>query len=196
MRIFLISVLLLISATVSAQFRDTSDYFTAGVYAGNFQGNGELLAANNYFNSVALEIEYFKFSDLSFSLNVLYQFSNYQFTNIYEDTKSYKLVPSLNLKYYLRNKTISPYIQAGILYEFDTYTIKTKPEYLMGHFIIDDTYARNILYICFGAGLNIKLSNRLSLDCRFIVNPRIYNNDENHMESIGSTAIAGIKYVL
>jgi hypothetical protein len=194
-KLIIISLLFLYSTGYS-QYKDTSDYFTLGIYGGSFQGNGYLNPNNNFINSVAAEIEYFKLSDMSFSFNILYQFSNYKYPFKYTDTRSYKIVPSLIFKYYLRKKSISPYLQAGILYEFDIYNIKTKSNYTGLNFAEDNTYVSNILYISFGLGLNIRITDRLSIDGRLLVNPRITNNDVNHLEYIGGTGIAGVKYYL
>lgn len=158
------------------------DYFTVGLYTGSYVGVGELTEANFYFNSIASEIEYVKFSDLSVYVRGIYQFSNLR-QNTYSNSEEpfhYKMIISFGGRYYIRKKGgVKPYLQLGINQE-------TQYQKNWGY---NFYYFMNI-----GLGFNIKISKRLSFDMKYDLNKTL--DKKTYYSFNGFSVLAGLKYNL
>lgn len=165
------------------------DYFTVGLYTGSYIGYGSAIEVNDYLNSVSVELEYFKFTDLSVYVKGLYRFSNYKTSYYINDTyyveekPAYKLVTGFGGRYYVKKYgLVKPYLQSGLNQE---------TEYIKSFF---GGYYSYRYFINFGIGVSIKLSPKFSVDIKYDLNKSI--DKETYYSFSGFSVLAGIKYNL
>ncbi|MDD5363131.1 MAG: hypothetical protein PHN88_13440 [Ignavibacteria bacterium] len=200
MKKLIIVSLLVLYSTGYAQFKDTSDYFTVGIYGGSYIGEKPLYEPNHYLNSLGLELEYVKSDNLSFFARGLYQFTGndikYMFDRYNSDyitdvknPATYRLSISLGARYYLRKQNVNPYFQFSLNHEtsfIDNYSYK------IGNLLFTNNGWYSYHYsAALGAGLNIKLSKRLLFDFQY----DLYRDLEGN-KFIAFSAIGGFKIIL
>jgi len=185
-----------------------NDYFTAGLYTGTYISKTPLSEPNFYFNSIAAEIEYFKFSDLALIVGGIYQFTksdditpDYGGVTYLSKPSSYKLNVSINGRYYLGRKKVKPYLQTGINQETTyigsysyiqqyepgfSYSGSTTPAYSFRYFIN------------FGVGFNVKLGEKTAFDMKYDLYKTLGRNNRYSGDGgfNGFSVLAGIKYKL
>lgn len=238
MKNFLLLILLLLSINVFAQDWDEdrhhknkkhhkkneyrSNYFTIGLYTGTYIGHGPAYERNYFINSVATEIEYFKFKDFSIYIKGLYQFTKTSFYNLYgyhqasnvtfNEPYTNRIVFSFGGRYYLGKKhnKVNPYLQLGI----------NQDGSFINNYSSITTYPDGTTYISYynkfyklrfglnlGIGFNVKLSKRFSFDMKYDLmksltketrNNNFNSNNQNNSNSgINAFSVfAGIKYNL
>jgi len=201
MKKLILGVLLLLSVKTFSQNADTSDYFRVGLYSGSYIASGYynlLVEKNKYVNSICLETEYVKFKNLSFYVRGLYQFSDLNSDYFYnaflvEKPQNYRIAISFGGRYFLTEKNIKPYLQAGLNHETDfvgPYTIF----YYSGNSTYYDTYKARWYYnysINFGVGFDVKINKKFSADIHY----DLYRNFHESYDNFGGYSIlAGLKY--
>lgn len=159
------------------------DFFTVGLYTGSYLGTGNLIEVNKYLNSISVELEYFKFSDLSIYLRGLNRFSKYT-AIVNDETTNYKLVVGFGGRYYARkNGIVKPYLQAGLNQETEHIEYSSNS----GGY----TYR---YFINFGVGVSVKLSHKFSFDMKYDLNKSI--DKKVYYTFNGFSVLAGLKYNL
>lgn len=231
MKNFLLLILLLFSINLFAQDWDDdrhgkdrkhhgkneyrSNFFTVGLYAGTYIGKYPLYERNRFVNSISIEIEYFKFKDLSAYVRAINQFSKTdlhalegytgnQAALAFQEPSTNRFVVSFGARYYLaksRNK-VNPYMQLGINHEVNyigqySYIYNGIPFTSSNEFYLY-RYSVNI-----GVGVNVKLGKRFSLDAKYDIYKslgRVRDQDYNYRGHTsgfnGFSLLAGIKYNL
>ena len=205
MKKYLVLALLFASSLAYSQKNDTCDYFSVGVYGGNYTNTSLIPAANDYINSVSGELEYRKSSDFAFFLDALYQFTNNEVKLFYDDMKksnysavenprTFTSVMSIGARYYLNHKNISPYLSLGISKE-TSYVGKFDYKITLynGDSQIWEYKAKsfNNLSVLAGAGLNMKLCDKFLFDFQYNIYQSIEKNDGT---LVGYTILGGFKY--
>ncbi len=178
-------IFLFCSSLLNAQSKDTSDYFAIGPVFGNYDSPAPS-HNSGIINSAGLEIEYYKFSDLSFFAQGLYKFSdNGGHRSPHPGNSDYPGMPGfpppnygseqilgINFggKYFLRTKDINPFFELGLNQEF-----RLGSNY---HYRSDDIYDNAFipnarvsnsynLSIGIGAGLSFKLDSKFKLEMKY-----------------------------
>lgn len=208
MKKLIIILFILISAISIAQQKDSNDYFTIGIYTGNkqisiFNEYTDFVPSNDGLNNIGIELEYFKFTDISFFSFWQYQFykqysyySSPNMTNI-KEAQNYGYSFDVGARYYLRKKIFNPYLQLAI-----NSTTKHRGEYSYTYYSsYDSTYytvnekAYNEIWFTanLSAGLNIILYKNLLFDFRFNFYKKI-DTDRNTNDKFWYTVIGGLKY--
>jgi hypothetical protein len=203
-KLFVVVILFYTSISFS-QDADTSDYFRFGLYGGSYISQYPLYERNKYINSIALETEYVKLKNLSFYIKSIFEFTGSDISVIYNDYSpylvtikspdTYRLAMSFGGKYYLKEKNIRPYFQLGINHQTDCLSDHSY-YYNYGRGITSDTtkirgYYKYFFSVNIGAGLNINLCKKLSLDIQY----DLYRSLQEHYSTFqGFSVLAGIKY--
>lgn len=197
MKKLFLGVLLLLSLKAFPQNADTSDFFRIGIFSGDFNSaNNQLKGVNNYFNSVSVEVEYVKYKNLSFYFRSIYEFT--ELLNYYEEytynnsPKTYRLINSFGVKYYLSERYLKPYLKLGINREYDyigdySYYQTRYPEMVTKY----SKYWYYSTMINFGVGIQLKLAKNLSADLNYDIY-RVMNYDHDYF--LGHSVLAGLKY--
>jgi len=205
MKKYLVLALLFASSLAYSQKNDSCDYFSIGVYGGNYTNRSLIPAANDYINSVSGEFEYRKSANFAFFLSALYQFTNNDVKLYYDDMKrsnysvvenprTYTTVMSIGVRYYLNHKNISPYLSLGISKEtssIDKFNYKitfNNNESRIAEF--SGISFRNLSVLA-GAGINMKLCDKFLFDFQYNMYQSIEKNDGT---LIGYTILGGFKY--
>jgi opacity protein-like surface antigen len=208
MKKYLVLVLLFASSLAYSQKNDTCDYFSFGVYGGSYIGNNPIYNANNFISDISVDIEYRKSKELSFFINVLYAFTGNDMKKMFNELNSpiytsdknpetYRALITIGGRYYLRAEKINPYIQFGLAQEYShagEYSYSMRNENGELRYAWSNTgfnYSR--LEIMAGAGLNIKLCKRLSLDFQYGIYQCIKGEDSEFMNH---SINGGLKYNL
>jgi hypothetical protein len=191
-----------------------NDYFTIGLYGGSYMAKYPLYEKNRFLNSVSLELEYFKFKDLSLYLRAVNEFTQ---TDLYalegfttpqnllsfKEPSTNRFVISFGGRYYLNSpskRKISPYLQLGMNHEsnyigeysyiYNLYRYTISPYYLY-------RFAANL-----GVGVNVKIAKKFSFDIKYDIYKTLGRSREDSYY-VGSTpgfngfsVLAGIKYNL
>lgn len=186
------------------------DYFTIGLYTGSYIGMGTQIEKNFYFNSIAAEIEYVKFRDLSLYARGIYQFSNVKIPNyiyygapygtqyLYYEPSHYKMVISFGGRYYVRKEgKVRPYLQLGINQETQ-FQENTKVDYLYpdgskGYITYYDGGYDFYYFMNIGVGFTVKISNKFTFDMKYDLNKSL---DKKSYSFNGFSVLGGIKYNL
>jgi hypothetical protein len=161
------------------------DYFTVSLLTGSYIGNGQLVEANKYLNSISTELEYFKFSDLSLYVKGLYRFSKNPYSSFASDEEEshYKIVVGFGGRYYLNKRSqVRPYLQLGL---------NQQTEYINSSFWggrYNYKYFMNI-----GVGFTVKLSNKFNFDMKYDINKSV---EKGTTSFNGFNILTGIKYNL
>ncbi len=114
-----------------AQRKDTSDYFAIGVFAGSYIGQFPLYVTNNIVNTGGIELEYYKYTDLSFYVQGIYQFTGNDVRKMFnvpsgsvlfvtQPPETHRFNISFGGKYFLRNKNVNPFFELGINQEVNS----------------------------------------------------------------------------
>lgn len=208
-RTFLLLLLLLvfISADSTAQRKDTSDYFAVSLYGGSYISQAPLYERNKYLNSIAAEFEYFKFKDLSFYVQGLYEFTGSDIRELFNvpywrelteihNPDTYRLNTSFGGRYYLRNKNVNPFFQLGINHETNfigDYSY-TEVNTIFGDYIwYGKGYYFYRLSVNLGVGLNIKISHNFDFVLKYDLYKSIIKTED---EFTGFSLLGGVKYNL
>jgi len=205
--IFITGLNFLTSLNLFAQRKDTSDYFAVGIFGGTYIGQSPPQESNRYLNSAALEFEYFKFRELSFYLQGLYEFTEsdrrppfiiplgYPVRHVHEPD-SYRINISFGGRYYLRNKDINPFFQLGLNHETNYIGRYNSYEFSDGEdHSFQNGYYFYRLSVNLGVGLSIKLSNLFKLEFKYDLYRSIVNS--GHRDGFtGFSFLGGLKYNL
>lgn len=198
--IILILFLLLFSKGYS-QNKDTSDYFTAGIIGGSYIGQGHLYEVNNLFNSLGVELEYFKTENLSFFAKGLFEFTGNDVRNLYDipdeiiltnviNPDTYRIIVNFGARYYLRKKNVNPYLQFSLSQESNYIGSLSYVQNGWNEWKKKPGYDYNY-YAVIGLGFNIKLCKRILFDFQY----DIYRDLEGNKFKAFS-AISGFKFIL
>lgn len=208
-KIYLFLLFLLISQSlllskIYAQENNESDYLAIGIFGGAYLGNHPLYQTNSYLNSIAIEAEYFKFSDLSFYVQGLYEFTPtdvktlFEISNAYpvsviEKPETYRLNISFGGRYYLRKKNVNPFFQFGINHEVNhigryNYSIELLKytEYYQSEGYYIYKLSANI-----GVGLSVKMSKEFNIELKYDIYKSIIREE---IEFTAYSVLAGLKY--
>lgn len=177
-----ICFLLTVSLT-HAQRKDTSDYFAIGLFFGNH--NSSLPSHNlEIINSAGLELEYYKFTDLSFFVQGLYTFSGNGHNrgphpNDFPESgfpgKNFDVGQLLGVniggKYFLRSKSVNPFFELGLNQNFRLGGggNHRKPDYIYDdsfNQIVRNTNSYNVS-LSAGAGLSFKVDSKFKLELKY-----------------------------
>lgn len=206
--LFILVLNILIFSEMFAQKKDTSDYFLVGLYTGSYFGNFPLYPENDIINSIAIECEYFKFCNLSFYFQGLYQFTDsdinklfkpkygapYTYTTI-QKPETYRLNFSFGGRYYLRKMIVNPFFQFGVNHEInyisEYYYQIDLFEYIIHSYGIDNYFYR--LSTNLGVGLNFKLNQKFSMEVKYDIYKTIFQSNDDF---VGYSLLGGIKYTL
>lgn len=167
------------------------NYFTIGLYGGYYKGNVPLLPKNSRVNAIGLEVEYFKFTDLSVIVREIYQFTRaelYDLEGLNENAgrrlnkpKTSRMNISIMGRYYLGGSKYRPYLQAGLNHELNyigDYSIDYLDESGNVYYTYENkAYSINRYSLNFGAGINISFSNTLALDMNYDIYKALGNNN-------------------
>lgn len=210
-RIFLLCVCLfclesIVISNLVAQNKEINDYFAIGVFGGTYVGQFPLNGKNNILNSVAIEGEYFKFSDLSFYVQGLYQFTISDVRKLFkiprefpvtviQKPETYRLNISFGGKYYLRSKSVNPFFQFGINQEVN-YIGKFDYQTDLFQYIrysYSEGYYFYRLSLNLGVGISLKLTNKVKLELKYDLYKSIIKSGIDYN---GYSVLGGIKYDL
>ena len=180
------------------------DFFTVGLYTGSYIGQGTQTEKNFYFNSIAAEIEYVKFRDLSMYARGIYQFSNvsapfvYLPNSTYEQPFHYKMIISFGGRYYVRKEgKVRPYFQLGINQEtqFQKQTVVkyTNPDGTEYTSVISNGGYHFYYFMNIGVGFTVNISKRFNIDFKYDLNKSIERKVSGFN---GFSVLAGLKYNL
>jgi len=161
------------------------DYFTVSLLTGSYIGNGQLVEANKYLNSISTELEYFKFSDLSLYVKGLYRFSKNPYSSFAPDEEEshYKIVVGFGGRYYLNKRSqVRPYLQLGL---------NQQTEYINSSFWGGRYKYKYFMNI--GVGFTVKLSNKFNFDMKYDINKSV---EKGTTSFNGFNILTGIKYNL
>jgi opacity protein-like surface antigen len=205
--LFFLTVLIsLLGTNLLAQKNNSSDYFAIGIYSGSYIGQRPLYEKNSFINLAAIEVEYFKFTDLSFYLQGFYQFTGndvrrlnglparYSLSEVKNPT-TYRVNISFGGRYYLRDKTVNPFFQAGLSHETNyigrysyriTYSGSSIYEFAAGRYIYN-------LSVDLGAGVSVRVSDRVKLELKYDLYKSITKSSN---EFTGFSVLGGVKFVL
>ncbi len=175
----------------SEERQNKKDYFNIGLYSGYYKGNAPLLSKWKYTSTLTFEIEYFKFSDLSFVFRDIYVFSKaklYDLEGIKEqpwiklnEPRTNRINISIMARYYLGGNKFRPYLQTGLNHEYNyigDYTIDFyDPDGNVYETYSNHSYDINRYSLNFGAGLNIELTKKFSLDMNYDIYKALGNNN-------------------
>lgn len=189
-----------------AQRKDVSDYFSIGLFGGTYVGQFPLYGENDFVNSVAIEAEYFKFSDLSFYMQGLYEFTGSDLRKLYhisygfplsitQKPETYRLNVSFGGRYYLRTKDVNPFFQFGINQEVNyigKYSYQIDRIDYIAYYFNEGYYFYN-LSANLGVGLNIRVSEKFSLELKYDLYKSILKDQNDYT---GYSVLGGIKYHL
>lgn len=198
-------ILLFASSFAYSQKNDTCDYFSIGVYGGNYTNRSILPAANDYINSVSGEFEYRQSADFAFFISALYQFTNNDVKLFYdelmhsnysvvENPRTYTTVITIGARYYLSHKNVNPYLSLGISKEnssvgkFNYKVMLNINDYQLWEY---ETKSFKNLSVLTGAGLNVRLCDKFLFDFQYNVYQSIEKNDGT---LVGYTILGGLKY--
>lgn len=202
----------LFSSSISfSQYENMDDYFSIGLYGGNYFSRYPVYPANKYISSFSAELEYHKSDVLSIFGRGIYISTGNDPRIMYRESKIWSItslgdpnpqraVFLLGAKYYLRTKNINPYIQLGLSEEITS--IKefeySKELYQNGYFIEGQTvWVPNVSRFCFsffaGAGLSFKLNKKFTFDFDYNLYQSIEKTDG---QFLGHSVFGGIKYNL
>lgn len=195
------------------------DYFTIGLYTGNYDGEVPLTSANNFANNVTVEFEYFKFKDFSVLARYSYCFTKLRLYDLkgYDETATRKfnephtsrINVSLMGRYYLASKKVRPYIQLGINHEHTNigdYSITHSNPFNPSDILVDSYHAFGFsrYTMNLGAGITIKLWDRILLDMKYDIYKALsknYGNEDFYSTNStpksgfnGFSSLIGIKY--
>ena len=192
------------------------DYFTVGLYTGSYIAKYPLFEKNRFVNSISLEIEYFKFKDLSLYLRGINEFTTANLYSLegytgnqealsFKEPSTNRIVVSFGGRYYLNSpakRKVSPYLQLGINHEAN-YVGQYSYIYNGSLYTTSTDYYLYRLSANIGVGFNVKLGKRFSLDMKYDIYKslgRIRDQDYNYRGETsgfnGFSAFAGIKYRL
>jgi len=181
-----------------------NDYFTAGLYTGTYDSRSFLTVDNHFFNLVGVELEYYKFSDLSLVVKGLYQFTSYNVSSystlISKEPSSYIINFNINGRYYLGRKKVNPYLQLGISQETsfrDEYKSTFFDEY--SGVTYTNTYSKSYEYrtlLNFGVGFKVNLGKKFAFDMKYDIYKTLARNARYGDGFNGFSVLAGIKYEL
>ncbi len=171
--------------------QNKKDYFNIGLYSGYYKGNAPLLSKLKYTNTLTFEIEYFKFTDVSFVFREIYVFSKaklYDLEGIKEqpwiklnEPRTNRINISIMARYYLGGNKFRPYLQTGLNHEYNyigDYTIDFyDPDGNVYETYSNHSYDINRYSLNFGAGLNIELTKKFSLDMNYDIYKALGNNN-------------------
>ncbi|MBS1491967.1 MAG: hypothetical protein JST55_00570 [Bacteroidetes bacterium] len=195
--------------------RYDKNYFTIGFYTGTYIGKKPVYEKNYFINSVATEIEYFKFSDLSIYIKGLYEFTQTSFYDLmgyypssnqtFNEPYTNRIVFSFGGRYYAGSKhsKVNPYLQAGLNQEgsfVDNYSATTT---YSGGIVYTSNYHKYYTIrfgLNIGVGFNIKLGKRLNFDMKYDLQKSLSKDDRDwsdHPEGFNAfSVLAGVKYDL
>jgi len=205
MKKLIIILLLFITSVAYTQSIDSINHFSVGMYGGIFDEMKYTSPANNFVNSIVMDLEYRNSKEFSFYANVLYQFCQndvktmwpyFNSPDVYNVTNPtvYRNIVTIGARYYLRSKKLNPYFSIGLSREylhFSKYTYTE--EYVHGY---PEKYTSgginsNFLSVLFGAGLNLNISKKFTLDVQYNLHKSIEANDGGYL---GFSFYGGLKY--
>ncbi|GEM_PF-4601851 len=198
----IILVLFLLSFTTAyPQSKDTSDYFTAGIIGGSYIGGGQLYEVNDFFNSLGMELEYFKTDNLSFFAKGLFEFTGNDVKKLYDipdeiiltdvmNPDTYRIIVNFGARYYLRKKNVNPYIQFSLCQESNYIGSLSYVQYGWDLWTKKPGYEYNY-YAAIGIGFNVKLSRKMLFDFQYDIYRDLQGNKFKAFSAIG-----GFKFVL
>lgn len=180
------------------------DFYTVGLYSGSYIGLGSQSEKNFYFNSIAAEIEYVKFRDLSLYARGIYQFSDvsepllYIPNSTYEQPFHYKMIISFGGRYYVRKEgKVRPYLQLGInqetQFQKETVVKYTNPDGTESSYTVSGGGYNFYYFMNIGIGFNVKISKRFNIDFKYDLNKSIERKVSGFN---GFSVLAGLKYNL
>lgn len=199
--------------------KENKDYFTVGIYTGDYYGQVPLLSANNVANNISIEFEYFKFRNFSVLARYTYCFTKLrlydlkgfhegQFTKFNEPNTN-RLNISLMARYYLASKKLRPYIELGLNHEhtnIGNYSINHYNPSNPNDVMIDtwNAFGFNRYTLNFGAGISVKLWDNILLDMKYDIYKALsknYGNEDFYEPNStprngfnGYSSLIGIKY--
>jgi hypothetical protein len=211
MRKLFIAIFLLYSSVSFSQYENTDDYFSIGLYGGNYFARLPIYPSNKYLSSISAELEFHKSDVLSIFGRGIYVFTGNDPRIMYLESKDWTIttigdpnpqraVFLIGGKYYLRTKNINPYIQLGLSEEITD--IKEfeyiKEYYLNGHLMEGHIQwvgkeSRFTLSVFAGVGLSFKLSKKFTFDFDYNLYQDIEKVDG---QFLGHSVFGGIKYNL
>lgn len=207
MKTLIIIFLAFISSVAYTQTNDSINHFSVGIYGGKFDDMKYCTPANQYVNSIVLDLEYRSAKRFSFFANILYQFVKNDVKIMWPSFNSpiiyniinptvYRNIVTIGARYYLRDKKFNPYLSIGLSREYlhvgkFTYTYERLSGYPVNY--TSDEINTNLLSVLFGAGLNLNLNRKFTLDVQYNLLKSIEANDGGYL---GFSFYGGLKYNL
>jgi opacity protein-like surface antigen len=205
MKTIIIIFLLFITSAAYTQSSDSINHFSVGIYGGTLAETKYNSPANEFVNSIVMDLEYRNSKEFSFFANVLYQFvkndvkamwPEFKLPYYYDITNPnvYRNIVTIGARYYLRTKKLNPYLSIGLSREYlhfskYTYTFEFDPGYPEKYTIVSKSY--NFLSVLFGAGMNLNISKKFTLDVQYNLHKSIEANDGGYL---GFSFYGGLKY--
>ncbi|MEO8447555.1 MAG: hypothetical protein ABI528_08675 [bacterium] len=201
------SLIIIDSSDSLAQRKDTSDYFAVGVFGGNYTGQYPLYGINNLVNTVGVELEYYKFSDLSFYFQGIYNFTGNNLRLLFdipesatnfkvkEQPETHRFIISFGGKYFLRNKDVNPFFELGINQEVN-YIGQYGYVYNYdggGYAAFGKAGFYSKLSVNLGAGLSVKLNHKFKVELKYDLYKSILRAKDMFT---GYSVLGGLKYNL
>lgn len=205
MKTIIIIFLLFITSVAYTQSNDSINHFSVGIYGGTLDETKYNSPANGFVNSIVMDLEYRNSKEFSFFANILYQFVNndikamwpfFKSPDVYNITNPnvYRNIVTIGARYYLRSKKLNPYLSIGLSREFlyfskYTYTYEHNTGYPVKY--TEGGVNTNFLSILIGAGMNLNISKKFTLDVQYNLHKSIEANDGGYL---GFSFYGGLKY--
>lgn len=205
MKKLIIIFLLFITSVAYTQSNDSINHFSVGIYGGIFDEMKYASPANYFMNSIVMDLEYRNSKEFAFYANILYQFLNndvkamwpdFNLPNIYNipNPTVYRNIVTIGARYYLRSKKFNPYLSIGLSREYlhigkFTYTYERVSGFPVNY--TSEAINVNLLSVLFGAGMNLNISKKFTLDVQYNLHKSIEANDGGYL---GFSFYGGLKY--